>query len=186
MFSKILALFVACIFVAALAPAPSSTIRSLVMIQYNHNVCTGFVVSASEGRVLTVAHCAPDDPNVELLVDGKPSKIIRVNEALALLSMEPFSKPPLQIASDSPKVGDDVQAFGYGYGYLMVLKRAVAGYVDENNHRDVILDGAIAQGMSGGPVVGVDGKVVGINQASDKFGATSIVCDSKEIRKFLK
>jgi len=68
-----------------------------------------------------------------------------------------------------------------------VFTRSVAGFFQEDESGeplDILLDGPIANGMSGGPVVDEKGKVVGINQVSD--GTSGGICSAREIREFLK
>jgi hypothetical protein len=174
-----------------LACAPSSRIpESIVTVQWQtendkgeletYN-CTGFAVTLAS--VLTAEHCVPPvKSNADVLVDGKQSRILKRDEAMALLSMEPMSKLPLPIADSKRRViGERLWSWGHAYsGPLMVIGRLVAGYDGEH----LIVDGPIAQGMSGGPIVNDAGEVVGINQATS--AALGIACTAKEIRDFLK
>ena len=71
-------------------------------------------------------------------------------------------------------------SIGFDHGYLVVFNRRVATIVDE----DIIVDGPLVPGMSGGPVVNLEGKVVGLNQStSDAIG---LACGTKEIKNFLE
>lgn len=159
------------------AASLTSPLRSIVFIQDSEGACSGFVVDASKGWVLTAAHCLGGD---NLTVDQVPSYPIRQNDMLALIAIEPQTKPPLDIG-DGVKLGEPVNSYGWAYGqFLTLLSRHVAGFVKG----DVILDNPIVAGMSGGPVLNQEGKVVGINQAStDRL---AMVCGAKEIREFLK
>jgi S1-C subfamily serine protease len=171
-----------------LGPLPiiDRVLRSTVAISYyvgegRGHICTGFVVSATRGRVLTARHCVADTPIVQ--VDGMDSIVIATTDSLALVSIPPMSKPPLEIRSDPPLIGESVQAFGYGWGDMYVLGRHIAAFSEDE--LDIALDGPLAPGMSGGPVVDNEGRVVGVNQASTEPPLISYICGQKEIRKFL-
>lgn len=143
------------------------------MVQIN---CTGFQIGINQ--VLTVAHCVPE--NGEIWLNGKKARVAKRNGHMVLLNVE---LPPvvLTIRKGAILVGEDVAAIGYAYGAVPdgVLKRSVAR-LDDNQ---VFLDGPVIGGMSGGPIVGVDGAVVGITQATNALTAAG--CDAGEIRAFL-
>jgi len=142
--------------------------------------CTGFVTSSIKGEVLTAAHCVPEEKGVLLNVDSKPSKVIRKNNIFALVSIEPFSRPQVKIRQSDTRLGERVTSIGFGYGEFTVFGRGVAVFLKG----DIVLDGPLMPGMSGGPVVGEDGEVMGLNQATN--GMVGIACGSKEILDFLK
>jgi len=142
-------------------------------------VCAGFVVSATKGWALTAAHCIKDSE--AMMVNGEPSELIAMDEAFAVLSIKPMSMPPLDIRKSNPKLGEQVVTLGDGYGWFTAFVRHVGAITDEDHFA---VDGVIIAGMSGGPVVDEDGKVVGINQAGDN--AVGLMCGATEIRDFLR
>lgn len=170
----------------ALVTSPvDRVLQSIVKVTFkidegNYHLCTGFVVDSARGRVLTVRHCVEDLPVVQ--VDGNDSTVMSTTESLALLAIPSMSKPALDIRNDTLPVGEPVQAFGFGWGEMFVFGRHVAAFSKDG--QDVALDGPLAQGMSGGPVVDGNGKVVGINQGTNEV--IGILCGQNEIRKFLK
>jgi S1-C subfamily serine protease len=176
----------------AAPPSPRNLVddveRSLVKIQYQMTgedgkektyVCTGMVTDAAKGEVLTARHCL-GDKGEQMYVDGEESQVLKQDEAFALLSITPMKKPPVQIRKGLPSVGEVTTSFGYGFGNMFVLWRHVARL--ENGH--VLMDGPLLSGMSGGPTVDAEGKVVGVNQASSE--ALGVACGTDEIRDFLK
>lgn len=161
------------------------TFRSLVKIDYKLDdthvyTCTGFVINASRGYVITAEHCISENKE-GMLVDGQPSVIVAENDTFAILTFPPMSKPPIDIRANKPDYGEDVISVGYGFGKLMVFVRQVAGF----EGGDIALGGLLAPGMSGGPVVDMNGKVVGMNQ-SDYQMIIGIICSYDELNNFIK
>ena len=73
-----------------------------MLVSYGPHLCTGFVVSASQGQVLTARHCV--DESETILVDEVPATILKVDGLFALLSIVPMSKPPLDLRKDKVSV----------------------------------------------------------------------------------
>lgn len=186
---------------ALLAIQPSSTIQhtkeSIVLIKWHDtktdetSVCTGFAVGLT--WVATAGHCLPEDDKIEILVDGIPSHVIKHDKRFALLDVPLGKYPVLRLRKGRPAVGDEVTTFGYAYGLpLMTLKRHVAAWCgcDYADTDHLMMDGEIGNGMSGGPVIDVNGELVGMNQAGmrDDNGSPitlSIACPAEELRDFM-
>lgn len=165
----------------------TKTTESIVQIKAtvgeNTMLCTGFVVGIS--WVITAKHCIPEGTQ-DVMVDERASKVLKVNEAFALLEVPPLKYPILNLRKDRPKVGEAVTSLGYPYGFpLMAFKRNVAAFCEcgfaKGDH--LIMDNRIGMGMSGGPVIDESGKVVGLNQAGVE--TISIACTAQEIKEFL-
>lgn len=165
------------------APAPTSQVRSIVKVTSPGSICTGVTVSASQGHILSAAHCVPEN-NQGVLVDGKEVKVLRKSRTLVLLQGEAFQRPPITVRKGKLPPGEEVWSLGYAYDMaLATLRRTVSHYIGE----DLLMDGPIAGGMSGGPVVDSQGRLVGINQATERiYNASSIACGGDEIIEFLK
>lgn len=170
------------------AAAPTTSfvdqiLRSTIRVEYSpeekqHAICTGSVVSASKGIGITATHCI--DPDGQLYVDGHPEKVIKSGETMTLISVPVMTKPPLALREDEVAIGEDVWTFGYAWGNMMVFHRVIAAYQELN----LLTDGPLAPGMSGGPVVDAKGRLVGVNQAANEvIGVASGV---KEIKALLK
>ncbi|HJU30241.1 MAG TPA: Do family serine endopeptidase [Hyphomicrobiaceae bacterium] len=139
---------------------------------------SGFVVDGREGLVVTNNHVI--DGADEIIVnfhDGSKLKVDKVlgkdtKTDLALLKVTP-KKPLPQVdfgSSERLKVGDWVLAIGnpFGLGGSVTVGIISAKQRDINSgpYDDYLqTDAAINKGNSGGPLFGMDGKVIGVNTA---------------------
>lgn len=149
--------------------------QTMFGIQHGTYVCSAFLVD--DNLAVTAAHCIGED----MRTDGVP--IVRVikksDEVLDLAYIEVISgKHPLQLSEEAVKRGDELVGVGYGFGFDRPMYSAgKVLYVDYSPVKDgsmapgIWIDSAYHGGMSGGPVVSQDGRVVGIvQQASDGIG----------------
>ncbi len=149
---------------------------------------SGFFVSA-DGLIVTNRHVVADEQASYTVVtqDGKryDARVLArdpVND-LAIAKVDVSGAPFLELsASGAPEIGQRVIAIGYSLGQYQntvttgivsgIGRRIVAsGSSGEEQLEGVIqTDAAINPGNSGGPLLGVSGKVVGINTAIDREG----------------
>jgi putative serine protease PepD len=153
---------------------------AVVQIKTPDGAGTGFIVT-SEGLVLTNAHVVGSFIRVHILAEGLGivggqgivAEVIGVDQAadLALISLEPRSGgyPHVSLAdSDQAVLGEDVVAIGYPLGPVLGKGITVTrGIVSSRSHINGIeyiqTDAALNPGSSGGPLVNMDGEVLGIN-----------------------
>ena len=145
----------------------------------DHAFCTGIQIGIN--RVLTVAHCLPAIGAArDVFVNGQLARIVKRDDSMGLLDVLASERPILDLR-EVPSVGSPVVSFGFAWGQgLHALRRNVAAIVGDH----LIIDGPIAPGMSGGPIVDEDGKLVAINQGTNNV--VGLACTSKEIKEFLK
>lgn len=164
---------------------------SLVTIAYpiagnagEHSNCTGFVIDAARGWVLTAKHCINPDPSGLLYVNDEERKTVRSDELFALIEVPRMTQPPLTIRAKRPAIGDPAVAIGYGFGFLTLLNGVVAAFKDD----DIALDVGLIPGMSGGPMVDSYGEVIGLNQRNVTLngGSLGVGCGVEELWKFLR
>lgn len=143
----------------------------------SHAVGSGLVID-KDGHVLTNYHVISEASVIEVLFvkDKKKvrAKVVGVDQKtdLALLSI-PDSKhtTPLDLGdSDALRVGDIVLAIGNPFGYSHTVTSGIIsakGRVIGNGPYDDYLqtDAAIHPGNSGGPLLDVRGRVIGVNTA---------------------
>ena len=145
---------------------------------------TGFIISP-DGYILTNNHMVGGAEKVEIeLSDGREfkAKIIGTDEAtdIAVVKIDADDLPYLELAdSDELEVGEWVLAIGNPLGLTHTV---TAGIVSAKGRGQLGLarfenfiqtDAAINFGNSGGPLLNLDGKVVGMNTAI--VGATGSI-----------
>lgn len=160
----------------------ASITSSLVRVEHiftdekgqHKSVCTGFLVRPRQA--ITSAHCVPEADTV--LVDGRSSAVLKRNDQFVLV--EAPDKPVVRLGT-GVRLQERVVSYGYAWGEqeVFTLARNVSTFKGE----DVVVDGPLAHGMSGGPVVNQDGVVVGLNQMSNDI--VGVACSVMEIRVFL-
>jgi serine protease Do len=140
-----------------------------------YSVGSGFFVDKA-GHILTNYHVVEDAAKITIKTDtGEEfsAKVVGVDEEtdLAVLQAETDREMPfVKLAdSDRARVGDWVLAIGSPFG----LNRSVtAGIISQTNRetpstsvfqRFIQTDAAINRGNSGGPLVNMNGEVIGIN-----------------------
>ncbi|MBI3304800.1 trypsin-like peptidase domain-containing protein [Candidatus Parcubacteria bacterium] len=152
---------------------------------------SGFIVS-KDGLVITNKHVVADTvaEYTVLLNDQRrlPAKVLARDpvQDVAILKIEGSNFPTLILGdSDKLEIGRTVIAIGnalgefqntVSVGVVSGLRRAITasgGGVSEQLENLIQTDAAINQGNSGGPLLNLDGEVVGVNTAT-VIGAQSI------------
>ncbi|MPM14342.1 hypothetical protein SDC9_60704 [bioreactor metagenome] len=141
---------------------------------------TGFAVS-SEGYILTNAHVVEGADKVTVKVDGEDEERDAViigsdtETDIAVLKVEGATLHPLMLGdSDSVRVGEYVLAIGnplstdelantLTFGIISATSREIT--IDSYTNTYLQTDAAINFGNSGGPLINMDGLVIGINSA---------------------
>lgn len=133
--------------------------------------CTGYVIDNQRDFVMTAQHCVDGDYGI--IVDHKSAWVVWADKELdiAVLQVPGISKPELH-PGKHPKIGQAIAALGHGYGLEQPMFRVgLVAHPDvhilELSGTWVILDFPLIPGMSGGPMVDQDGKVLAINQRSN-------------------
>ncbi len=150
---------------------------------------TGFIIT-SDGMIMTNRHVVSDKEGkyTVLTHDGKnyEAKVISLDPSndLAVIQIEADNLPVVSFGdSDKLQVGQKVIAIGNALGeYQNTVTSGVVSAIgrsieagDGNGTTErlenvVQTDAAINQGNSGGPLVNLDGQVVGVNTAMDQGG----------------
>ena len=168
--------------------ASSSVIRVTGVVKNDDDMapvtCTGFQIAPN--RMLTAAHCIG---NLSMEGDGKVAHVLKADTNLDLALVKLDLKRPSLVLRDRPVARfEELSGIGYAWGWnkLTVLKqRAIIlnHSVGQGAPVGTIVQGGYISGMSGGPVVDAQGRVVGIIQRSHEgtgYGVGTLI-----IRAFL-
>ncbi|KQT44641.1 serine protease [Aureimonas sp. Leaf454] len=139
---------------------------------------SGFVVS-KDGWLLTNAHVAKACRSVMVGTAGKADQIV-IDEAndLALVHVPGDLGTPLSVMTGVPRLGEDVLALGYPLRSILADSLNVTrGNISSllglgNDPRYLQISAPVQPGNSGGPLVDLSGRVVGVVTA--KLNAVAI------------
>lgn len=148
---------------------------SIVSIEANLDVGvssgTGCVISP-DGIILTSLHVVNKAKNIEITTasgktyKGKVIAILKDKNDLALVKIN--TNENLQTVrfgnSENVKVGEQVLAIGNPFGFRGTLTTGIISRIDYQRKK-IQTDAAINPGCSGGPLINMDGEVIGINQS---------------------
>jgi S1-C subfamily serine protease len=160
------------------SPLIDRVLKSVVYIESEDALCTGFVIDTKRKFVMTAAHC--DGP--QIFADRVVAEVIAKDTKKDLLVLEVRNldplRPALKLAAGDPKIGQEVLSVGYGmalerpfFRKAMVSDTAVQIPEAGIGGPYIGLDSAFVGGQSGGPVVNSSGEVVLIVQmASNTIG----------------
>ncbi|MFV3073912.1 DegQ family serine endoprotease [Niveispirillum fermenti] len=137
------------------------------------------VILGTDGLIVTNAHVIKDSDEITVVLADRrefPAKLVTTDEQvdLAVLRIDPGREklPVLDMRdSDNLEVGDLVLAIGNPFGVgqtvtsgiVSAVARTAVGISDYNFF--IQTDAAINPGNSGGALIGMDGRLVGINTA---------------------
>ncbi|GIU83077.1 MAG: PDZ domain-containing protein [Acidobacteria bacterium] len=162
----------------------------------NYGVGSGFIVEKS-GYIITNYHVIEDSMRITVtLQNGEEytAKVVGVDEEtdLAVLKIDAGKDLPTLVFGDSDavQIGEWVLAIGSPFG---LARSVTAGIVSQTNRetpfaspfqRFIQTDAAINRGNSGGPLVNMDGEVIGVNSqiatSTGNFSGVGFALPSKE------
>ncbi len=156
-----------------LSPLRKNVRQALVTVYQTGGHGSGFVIEG--GLVVTAYHVAPQDQAATVVFqDGERASVVEhvtfdASKDLAVLRTDSKTKRhPLLLATSLPAIGAQVVAFRPGGGELLGTVTASGRTPSEALGCDMLQTTLNAvPGWSGGPVVNLDGEVVGVNKRLD-------------------
>jgi serine protease Do len=147
----------------------SAVLDGVVTVKPGAGFGTGFIIT-EDGYVLTAAHVVSGLKTVSVRMHSGlvlDADVVRVDDGadVALIKLPGTSHKPLELASDAAAVGIDVYAVGNPASEELsssVAKGIVSGIRELEGHKFIQTDASINFGNSGGPLMGKDGRVLGI------------------------
>ena len=132
---------------------------------------TGCIIDKN-GTILTSAHVLDEGNDIIVTInngeDYKAEVIKKLGKKkdVALLKIStPYELKTVKLGDSSKiKVGEKVFALGNPFGFRGTITQGIISRIDYVRNR-IQTDAAINPGSSGGPLVNINGEVIGINQA---------------------
>lgn len=139
---------------------------------------SGFVIHES-GYVMTNAHVVKDMEEIQVELEDRtrfPAKVVGLDEKtdVAVLKLEPGKRKLVPVAfgnSDDLQIGEWVLAIGNPFQFRNTVTAGIVSATGRNTAmRDeyaehIQTDAAVNPGNSGGPLVNLQGQVIGINSS---------------------
>jgi S1-C subfamily serine protease len=153
-------------------------------------ICSGAVINAAAGFVLTAAHCVEGD-DIAITVNGRHAELARANRLLdlAVVRFEAIDEQAIELAPATPEVGTEIAVAGYAFGIQKMavqFGRVAQSLNDETKALWLNVD--LIFGDSGGPAVDALGRLVGVNSRIYHNGPAHMaaVVPVESAREFVK
>lgn len=153
----------------ALPAGMKAALAATVFVSTEAGTGSGVTVSP-DGFVLTAAHVVAGQSKIEVRSPRGAAVAARLlafdaRQDVALLQVEGTARPCLPIATETAEVGTELYALGSPLGEALdfsVSKGIVSGARRAGDVRFLQTDASLNPGNSGGPLVGLDGRVLAV------------------------
>lgn len=168
-----------------------TVVKSVVTIRTDVAQGTGFIISP-DGYVVTNAHVLSGASYAEALTSDKEIKDMKLigydtNVDIALLKIN-GSYDYLELRnSDDVRVGEKVIAIGNPLGLSFSVSEGIVSAINREGTNGLTAyiqtDAALNPGNSGGPLIGTDGKAIGINNYKARAESIGFALESNYIKE---
>jgi S1-C subfamily serine protease len=175
-------------------PLEKQVVRLEMMQGEETGTCSGSVIDAKRGFVLTAAHCIPDVVNVNqmaLTVNRRNAELIKLNRILDLAIVQFTVRGEVEtvLADSTPEVGTEIVVMGYGFGTKQAAPQFGRITLQRNDAGDrTWINVDTLFGDSGGPVFDALGRQVAMTSAILSRGPAHISAAVRveDIRDFVE
>jgi len=143
-----------------------NTVNSVVTIETDLGTGSGFFVS--NNLVATNFHVIEGASNAIIILNStsqtfKVEGFVAKDEKndLAILKVSYLSGVPLKFATNNIKQGDDILAIGSPKGIPATISKGIISNLN-SEMKLIQIDASISHGSSGGPVLNLNGEVIGV------------------------
>ncbi len=156
---------------------------SVVRVKMNDGMGSGFVVDKA-GYILTNSHVVEDSKTVTVVFDNTRevnASVIARDEIVDLAILRVFGESLVAVnfaQSNEIMQGQDVIAIGYPLdleGSVSVSRGIISAFRTDNGVNYIQTDAALNPGNSGGPLINLDGEVLGVNVMGIKVAGQQII-----------
>lgn len=144
---------------------------SVVLIEGEEGVGSGFFVE--KNFIVTNNHVVDHNPITKILIGNQDlasgARVVATDSLrdIALIKISNYSDMPFLTGATRPVIPiDEVYAIGYPLGRNLTISKGIVSALtldDYDDRRFIQTDASIIPGNSGGPLVDICGKVVGMN-----------------------
>ena len=133
----------------------------------DQGVCSGAVLNAVSGFVVTAQHCVDSSDKhrlAALTVNGRHAEVVRQNKLLdiAVVRTELKGAASITIAAQTPIVGSEVAILGYAFGAKKLHMQFGRVSLPLDDDGALVIDAMVIAGDSGGPTINAAGELVGL------------------------
>lgn len=152
----------------------------------NTGTCSAVVINATSGFALTAAHCLEGEP--DMTFNGRHAKLVRSNRIidLAVIRFKPVTEQAMSLAAATPPIGTPVAMAGFFLGAKNLhVQFGHISAVRDHFGNQIVIDGIIRPGDSGGAVLDQSGALVGMSNAYYVHGSSGLAIPIETIRDFV-
>lgn len=163
---------------------PGYVLKLRCINKYTLEGSTGTAFYLGDNQFISALHVVNEDESCVEAGSQYPLEIIKSDKTkdivlLKIIADEPLSAQGMKINCEGFKKGETYLTLGYANGIVFVINKLID--TGRTTNKEFIIDekswpgmrelsGFLVVGMSGGPVVDLNGKVVGINNVTGYFG----------------
>lgn len=173
---------------AIIKPLHKQVPRLEIMKGDDSGICSGVVLNAKAGFLLTAAHCVDGKPeDLSITVNGNHAEVARVNRLLdlAVLRFEADNEQDMALAEKTPEEGTEIAVAGFLHGQEKIHFQF--GHIAARRDDDgaLVLDSTIRPGDSGGAIINAQGQLVGMSNRYYQGSAVGLAVPVERIRLFV-